>query len=239
MRQQTVGRHVNGIVVKVADYHGEANCRERTVFLLCLIVTVSLAIDTVLCPVDVALAQVTIIPGTGDDDDNFEDDIEDGGDESEEIPDGVVEDETTSSSVEIAGGPFQSSFAGTLTGNPKITQSVNYSHFIPLTNSPGDQLKIIVDYNVVDPSIDNQPINAVMEVFSLSNHSLIKTSSFPNPILANASGTVQLATSFQDNAVSEVVSLITFTDAEKGFALSEPLTLTMKLGEPSTTSISG
>ena len=54
MRQQTVGRHVYGIVVKVADYHGEANCRERTVFLLCLIVTVSLAIDTVLCPVDVA-----------------------------------------------------------------------------------------------------------------------------------------------------------------------------------------
>jgi hypothetical protein len=116
---------------------------------------------------------------------------------------------------------------------------VNYSHFIPLTNSPGDQLKIIVDYNVVDPSIDNQPINAVMEMFSLSNHSLIKTSSFPNPILANTSGTVQLATSFQDNAVSEVVSLITFTDAEKGIALSDPLTLTMKLGEPSTTSVSG
>jgi len=237
MRQLTVGRHVNGKVVKVADYHREANYRERTVILLCLILTVSLAIDTVLCPVDVVLAQVTIIPGT--DDDNFEDDIEDGGDESEEIPDGVVEDETTSSSVEIAGGPFQSSFAGTLTGKPKITQSVNYTHFIPLTNSPGDQLKIIVDYNVVDPSIDNQPINAVMEVFSLTNHSLIKTSSFPNPILADASGTIQLATSFQDNAVSELVSLITFTDAEKGFALSEPLTLTMKLGESSTASISG
>ena len=236
MRQLTVGRHVNGKVVKVADYHREANYRERTVILLCLILTVSLAIDTVLCPVDVVLAQVTIIPGT--DDDNFEDDIEDGGDESEEIPDGVVEDETTSSSGEFAGGPFQSSFAGTLTGNPKITQSVNYTHFIPLTNSPGNQLKIIVDYNVVDPSIDNQPINAVMEVFSLPNQSLIKTSSFPNPILANASGTVQLATSFQDNAVTEVVSLITFTDADKEFALSEPLTLTMKLGEPSTTSIS-
>ena len=104
MRQQTVGRLVNGIVVKVAVYHGEASCKERTVILLCLIVTVSLAIDTILCPVDVALAQVTIIPGT-DDDDNFEDDIEDGADDSEEIPDGVVEDETTLSSVEIAGGP--------------------------------------------------------------------------------------------------------------------------------------
>ena len=85
-----------------------------------MIVTVSLAIDTVLCPVDVALPRFTIIPGT-DDDDKFEDDIKEGGDESEEIPDGVVEDEITSSSVEIAGGPFQSSLGGTLTGNPKIT----------------------------------------------------------------------------------------------------------------------
>jgi hypothetical protein len=115
---------------------------------------------------------------------------------------------------------------------------MNYSHFIPLADSPGEQLKIIADYNVVDPSIHNQPINVVMEVFSLSNHLLIETSSFPNPILPNASGAVQLATSFQDNAVSAVISLITFTDAEKGFAISEPLTLTMKLGKPSTTSIS-
>jgi hypothetical protein len=115
---------------------------------------------------------------------------------------------------------------------------MNYSHFIPLADSPGEQLKIFADYNVVDPSIHNQPINVVMEVFSLSNHSLIETSSFPNPILPNASGAVQLATSFQDNAVSAVISLITFTDAEKGFAISEPLTLTMKLGKPSTTSIS-
>lgn len=100
-----------------------------------MIVTVSLPIDTVLCPVDVALAQDTIIHGTGDDD-NFEDDIEDGGDESEEIPEGVAEDETTSSSVEIAGGPFQSSFAGTLTGNPKITQSVNYFAFHTIDQQP-------------------------------------------------------------------------------------------------------
>jgi hypothetical protein len=141
--------------------------------------------------------------------------------------------------MKVSDAPFQSSFAGTLRGNPKITQRVNYSHFIPLTNSPGDQLKIIVDYNVVDPSIENQPINAVLEVFSLFNQSLIKTSSFPDPILANTSGTVQLATSFPDNAVTEVVSLITFTNAEKEFALSEPLTLRMKLGEPTTTSISG
>jgi hypothetical protein len=50
-----------------------------------------------------------------------------GGDESE-IPEGVAEDETTSSSIEIAGGPFQSSFAGTLTGSGYTNrQSQDYS----------------------------------------------------------------------------------------------------------------
>ena len=57
--------------------------------------------------------------------------------------------------MKVSDAPFQSSFAGTLRGNPQITQSVNYSHFIALTYSPGDQLKIIVDYNIADPSIEN------------------------------------------------------------------------------------
>ena len=78
-----------------------------------------------------------------------------------------------------------------------------------------------------------EPINAVMEVFSVSNQSLIKMSSFPNPILANASGTVQLATTFLDSSVIDVVSLITFTDGEKVIALSEHLTLTLKRGQSS------
>jgi hypothetical protein len=221
----------------IANCFEGASFTEEFAFLLCVIVIGLVAIH--IYPIDMyVLAQVTIIPGTEDEESDDVDD--DDGSESEETADGTVEEETISSpSGEVAGTPFQSSFADTLTGSPQITQSMNYSHFIPLTNSPGDQLKVIVDYNTVDPSIQNQPINVVMEVFSLSNQSLIKTSSFPDPVLANASGTVQLATSFPDNAVTEVVSLITFTDAEKGKALSEPLTLTVQLGESSTASFSG
>lgn len=118
------------------------------------------------------LAQVTIIPGT-------DDDIDDGdGNGSDEIDEEAIEEAQSSSSEEVATVPFQSSFADTLTGNAKITQSVNYSHFIPLTNSPGDQLKVIVDYLVTDQSTVGESVNAVMEMFSVSNQSLIKISSF-------------------------------------------------------------
>jgi hypothetical protein len=213
--------------VLIAEAHKRADYRVKTDFLICIIVMVaSVAITLVFhYPTDTVLAQVTIIPGT------------DNGGGSEEFDDGAIEEEeeeeSSSSSDEITSVPFQSFFADTLTSNARITQSINYSHLIPLTNSPGDQLKVIVDYLVTDPSTVGESINAVMEMFSVSNQSLIKISSFPNPIIANASGTVQLATTFPDNSVIDVVSLITFTDAEKEIALSDPLTLTLKLGQSS------
>ena len=184
---------------------------------------------------DVVLAQVTIIPGTDTDDVDVDDDStgsEDEGVVDEEVVEDV-EEEPSPSPEEVATAPFQSLFEGTLIGSPKISQSINYSHFIPLTNSPGDQLKVIVDYLVTDQTLVGESVNAVMEVFSVSNQSLIKISSFPDPIIANASGTVQLATTFPDGGVTDAVSLITFTDVEKGIALSEPLTLTLKLGQSS------
>ena len=215
--------------IVVDEAHRGADYRIKSDICISVIVLVAIAL-VFHHPTDNVLAQVTIIPGT-------DDDIDDGnGNGSDEIDEEAIEEEESSSSEEVATVPFQSSFADTLTGNAKITQSVNYSHFIPLTNSPGDQLKVIVDYLVTDQSTVGESVNAVMEMLSVSNQSLIKISSFPNPIIANASGTVQLATTFPDNSVTDVVSLITFTDAEKEMALSDPLTLTLKLGQSSPTS---
>lgn len=215
--------------IVVDEAHRGADYRIKSDICIGVIVLVAIAL-VFHHPTDNVLAQVTIIPGT-------DDDIDDGnGNGSDEIDEEAIEEEESSSSEEVATVPFQSSFADTLTGNAKITQSVNYSHFIPLTNSPGDQLKVIVDYLVTDQSTVGESVNAVMEMFSVSNQSLIKISSFPNPIIANASGTVQLATTFPDNSVTDVISLITFTDAEKEMALSDPLTLTLKLGQSSPTS---
>jgi hypothetical protein len=215
--------------IVVDEAHRGADYRIKSDICISVIVLVAIAL-VFHHPTDNVLAQVTIIPGT-------DDDIDDGnGNGSDEIDEEAIEEEESSSSEEVATVPFQSSFADTLTGNAKITQSVNYSHFIPLTNSPGDQLKVIVDYLVTDQSTVGESVNAVMEMFSVSNQSLIKISSFPNPIIANASGTVQLATTFPDNSVTDVISLITFTDAEKEMALSDPLTLTLKLGQSLPTS---
>lgn len=201
---------------------------------ICIIITGLAAIALAFCytiPANFVLAQVTILPGTD------ADDVADDSTESDDIDEEVIEEEEEetipSSDGEVTTVPFQSLFAGTVTGNPKITQSVNHSHFIPLTNSPGDQLKVIVDYLVTDQSMVGESVNAVMEVFSVSNQSLIKISSFPNPIIANASGTIQLATTFPDGSVTDLISLVTFTDAEKEIALSEPLNLTLKLGQSS------
>lgn len=221
--------------VLIHEDHERADLEVRktyTCILFVILVGIALSFHY---PIDVVLAQVTIIPGTDSDDVDVDDDST----ESENIDEEVVEEEDVEeegpspSPEEVATAPFQSLFEGTLTGSPKITQSVNYSHFIPLTNSPGDQLKVIVDYLVTDQTLVGESVNAVMEVFSVSNQSLIKISSFPDPIIANASGTVQLATTFPDSGVTDVVSSITFTDAEKGIALSEPLTLTLKLGQSS------
>src|SRR5215510_1555792 len=44
-----------------------------------------------------------------------------------------------------------------------ISQSLNYSHFVPLSpisNSPGNQVKLLLDYNVTESSIIDNPINA-------------------------------------------------------------------------------
>lgn len=100
-------------------------------------------------------------------------------------------------------------------------------------NSPGEQLKVIVNYLVTDQSMVGEPVNVVMEVFPVSNQSLLKTSSFPDPVIANESGTVQLATTFPDSALTNLVSLITFTDAQKEIAISDPITLTLELGQSS------
>jgi hypothetical protein len=188
-------------------------------------------------PIHVALAQVTIIPGTDTDDDVEDDTTDSEGSDQEIVEEGEekVGEESSAppSNEDVNAPPFQSSFEGTLTGSPKITPSVNYSHFIPLTNSPGDQLKVIVNYLVNDQSMVGEPVNVVMEVFSVSNQSLLKTSSFPDPVVANESGTVQLATTFPDSTIKNLVTLVTFTDAQKEIALSEPLTMTLELGQSS------
>ena len=74
------------------------------------------------------------------------------------------------------------------------TVSVLQATALPLVNSEGNQVKVLVNYSIGDESIVGQKINAVMGIYDRINGTLIKLSSFPDGIiLDNTAGTIQLA----------------------------------------------
>lgn len=118
----------------------------------------------------------------------------------------------------------------------RLVQNVNYSHFLPLSNGQGNQVKVIINYSAISPSIIGKPINAVMEVYSLDNRSLVRTTSLPSPIIANETGTIQLATTFTDKTLTDVIAIITFTDDSKLVPISDSIQLLLRFGESSSLS---
>lgn len=117
-----------------------------------------------------------------------------------------------------------------------ISQALSYSHFIPLSplsNSPGNQVKLLLNYNVTESSLINNPINAIMEVYA-ANQSLIRTSSLPDPLnLTGSEGTIQLATTFNDYNLKNITAVATITDDEKAMPISNTLEARLDLGEMS------
>ena len=117
-----------------------------------------------------------------------------------------------------------------------ISQSLTYSHFIPmgpLSHSPGNQVKLVLSYNVTETSLMDTPINAVMEIYS-ANQSLVRTSSLPQPLnLTNPEGTITLATTLQDNNLKNITALAMITDDEKAIPISNALEARLNLGEMS------
>jgi hypothetical protein len=99
-----------------------------------------------------------------------------------------------------------------------------------LTVDPGNQVKLFVDYNVSNPDVIGKPVNAIMEVYA-TNETLVRTSSFPSPITTNETGTIQLATTFNDDALKNVTAVVTFTDPSKESNISEPLRAPLTLGQ--------
>ena len=117
-----------------------------------------------------------------------------------------------------------------------ISQSLNYSHFVPLSpisNSPGNQVKLLLDYNVTESSIIDNPINAIMEVYA-ANQSLIRTSSLPHPLnITSSEGTIQLATTLNDHNLKNITAVALLTDDEKAIPISNVLEARLNLGEMS------
>jgi hypothetical protein len=115
----------------------------------------------------------------------------------------------------------------------EISQKLNYAHFLPITsNNQSNQVKVVVNYSVTDPSIvNNQNMNAIMRVYT-PDGTLIRTSSFPNGFIINStSGQSQLATTLTNNTIKNVKADVIFTDAEKNANFSNPLSVDLNLGQ--------
>jgi hypothetical protein len=165
-----------------------------------------------------AVAQVTIIPGT--DNNQAQEEPEP---EAEPEPEPEAEPEP-----ELEPGQIQPQ--QTTPGPKRITQELGYAHFIPLTNSPGNQVKLLLNYTIDDSSLINKPVNALMEVYG-ANQSLIRVSSFSDPIIANQSGTVQLASTFEDENLKNITAITTFTGPGKQVSISNPININLGLGQ--------
>jgi hypothetical protein len=49
----------------------------------------------------------------------------------------------------------------------EILQKLSYAHFLPLTgNNQSNQVKVVVNYSVTEPSVINQNMNAFMHVYA-------------------------------------------------------------------------
>lgn len=114
-----------------------------------------------------------------------------------------------------------------------------YIPLAPLSDSPGNQVKVLLGYSVEDPSqLKDDTINAVMEVYS-ANQTLLRTSSLPEPLaLDDSDGSIQLATTFDDPALQNVTVKALLTDGQKIFPLSEPIEENIGLGEIRTADLS-
>ena len=115
-----------------------------------------------------------------------------------------------------------------------IDISVINSSFIPLTNTNANQVKVNVEYTLEDEKMQNQLINAVMEVYA-SNGTLIRTSTASGFILQSDGGEQVLRTTIHDKSLESVSIEIIFTDLTKKIPLSNTITDELKLKEGSTT----
>ena len=95
-----------------------------------------------------------------------------------------------------------------------IDISVVNSSFIPLTNTNANQVKVNVEYTLEDEKMENQIINAVMEVYA-SNGTLVRTSTASGFTLQSDGGKQVLRTTLHDKSLQSVSIKIVFTDLTK------------------------
>lgn len=93
----------------------------------------------------------------------------------------------------------------------KISIDLNSVTFSSLTDQHLNQLKVLINYHTLDPSMVNTPMAGTMKVYD-TNGDLIKTSSIPKGYVVGQSGEMHFATSFADKTIQTVKAEVYMTD---------------------------
>jgi hypothetical protein len=105
---------------------------------------------------------------------------------------------------------------GELLAQQRGTISIDRAVALPLTTEEGNQVKVVVNYDIKDQSLVGQRLNAIMGIYDRQNGTLIKLSSFPNGFIINSTnGTTQLATTLTDPNIQNISAIVTLTDINK------------------------
>jgi hypothetical protein len=132
---------------------------------------------------------------------------------------------TTTTSIFLVPPLVQSALAD---HGQEVVLSEKDSSFAPVSSDEGgNQVKVVVNYDVRDPMTLNDLAKAVMKVYS-PDGTLVKTSSSPTPFrITDDQGTTTLATTLTDTTIEGVTAKIVFTNPIKTETISNELTVSV------------
>lgn len=117
----------------------------------------------------------------------------------------------------------------------EVSIMLDSAQFIPLTTGKGNQVNVLLNYDVNDPSIINSQINSVMKVY-WPNRTLFKTSSSQEGFIVNETGTQRHTTTITNSKLVDPTAVVQFTNLAKTVPISNPVQIRLNLDQPSATS---
>jgi hypothetical protein len=133
---------------------------------------------------------------------------------------------TLTTAITISSPPLvQGAFAD---HGQEIVLSPKDTSFAPLSSGEGNQVKMVVNYAVHEPMVENDLVKGVMKVYS-PDGTLLKTSSSPTPFSITESGTATFATTLTDPTIEDVTAKIVFTNPTKTETISNELPVNANL----------
>src|SRR5215211_8950524 len=116
----------------------------------------------------------------------------------------------------------------------EVSIMLDSAQFIPLTTGRGNQVNVLLNYDVNDPSIINSQINSVMKVY-WPNRTLFKTSSSQEGFIVNETGTQRHTTTITNSKLVDPTAVVQFTNLAKTVPISDPVQVRLNLDQPSAT----